>query len=95
MRGPADYLEEDIGESLDIVGRIPPPVVWEYIQKIIQNQLKEVLLLRLGENSWRNAQYHKSILICISSFSNMKPVSRDDDFSEAGFLVGPYHYELN
>jgi hypothetical protein len=49
VRGPADYLEQDLGEGLAIVGRIPPPIVWDYIQKILLNPLKEVILLKLGE----------------------------------------------
>jgi hypothetical protein len=45
-----DYLDQDLGESLSIVGRIPPPVVWEYIEKIMDHPLKEVVVLRLGES---------------------------------------------
>ena len=62
-----DYLDQDLGEGLDIVGRIPPSVVWDYIQKIMLNQLKEVLVLRLGEFRGHNSlDQGPGLWICIN-----------------------------
>jgi hypothetical protein len=67
VRGPADYLEQDLGEGLAIVGRIPPPIVWDYIQKILLNPLKEVILLKLGERP-RSLRVLIGKLGCVSGF---------------------------
>jgi hypothetical protein len=49
VRGPADYLDKDLGEELTLVGRIVPDVVWKLIPEIVLNPLQEIILLKLGK----------------------------------------------
>ena len=47
VSGTTDYLQADLSKTLNLVGRIPPRVCWDYIDKIKKNPLKEVTVLRL------------------------------------------------
>lgn len=57
VRGPVDFLDQDLGECLTIVGRIPPAVVWDYIHKIVLNVLKEVIILKLDPRPGSERNY--------------------------------------
>eukprot|EP00092_Neocalanus_flemingeri_P057326 GFUD01068113.1.p1 GENE.GFUD01068113.1~~GFUD01068113.1.p1 ORF type:complete len:1909 (-),score=640.60 GFUD01068113.1:4-5181(-) len=51
VSGTSDYLRVDLKSSLTLVGRIPPSVCWDYIDKISKNPTKEILVLRLGPSN--------------------------------------------
>ena len=51
VSGTSDYLRVDLKTSLTLVGRIPPSVCWDYIEKISKNPTKEILVLRLGPSN--------------------------------------------
>jgi len=51
VSGTSDYLRVDLKSSLTLVGRIPPAVCWDYIDKISKNPTKEILVLRLGPSN--------------------------------------------
>ena len=58
VSGTTDYLTVDLKKTLNLVGRIPPQVCWEYIAKIRQNPLKEILVVRLqAQNNDESAAY--------------------------------------
>ena len=46
MSGEGDYLKEDLGSYLNVVGRIKPKDVWTYIEQIKLNlvSLEEQML---------------------------------------------------
>lgn len=40
-------LEEDLSTELDIVGRINPDTVWDYIAKMKKTSTKDIVILKL------------------------------------------------
>lgn len=48
VSGDCDGISRDLPSLLDIVGRISPETVWDYITKIKKSPNKEILLLRFG-----------------------------------------------
>ncbi len=51
VSGTTDYLTVDLKNELKIVGRIPPKIVWDYIEQLNEAQTKEILLIRLQPSS--------------------------------------------
>ena len=51
VSGTSDHLRVDLKNSQTLVGRIPPSVCWDYIDKISKNPTKEILVLRLGPSN--------------------------------------------
>jgi hypothetical protein len=51
-------LEEDLSAELDIVGRINPDTVWDYIGKMKRASNKDIVILRLqAANDEEKMQY--------------------------------------
>ena len=51
----------DLTSSLELLGRIPPSVCWDYIDKIRKNPTKEILVLKLWpSNNDEQESYHFS-----------------------------------
>ncbi|KAJ2947972.1 hypothetical protein O0L34_g9764 [Tuta absoluta] len=58
VSGSGADLEEDLSAELDIVGRINPDTVWEYIGKMKRASNKEIVVLRLqAANDEERMQY--------------------------------------
>lgn len=58
MSGSAIDLEEDLSTELDIVGRINPDTVWDYISKTKKTSNKDIVILRLqAANDEEKMQY--------------------------------------
>lgn len=58
MSGNAADLEEDLSAELDIVGRINPDTVWDYIGKMKRASNKDIIILRLqAANDEEKMQY--------------------------------------
>lgn len=58
MSGSALDLEEDLNTELDIVGRINPDTVWDYISKTKKTSNKDIVILRLqAANDEEKMQY--------------------------------------
>lgn len=58
MSGNAADLEEDLTAELDIVGRINPDTVWDYIGKMKRASNKDIIILRLqAANDEEKMQY--------------------------------------
>ena len=51
VSGTSDYLSVDLKSSLELVGRIPPSVCWDYINKIGKNPTKEIIVLKLSPSN--------------------------------------------
>ncbi|XP_063978171.1 uncharacterized protein Pps isoform X2 [Diachasmimorpha longicaudata] len=47
ISGHAKDLMDDLPDSIDVVGRIGPETVWEYMSKMKKNGSKEILVIRL------------------------------------------------
>lgn len=47
MSGSSVDLEEDLSTELDIVGRINPDTVWDYIAKMKKTSTKDIVILKL------------------------------------------------
>jgi hypothetical protein len=47
VSGDTENISADLPTSMDIVGRISPETVWDYITKIRKSPNKEILILRL------------------------------------------------
>lgn len=58
VSGNAADLEEDLTAELDIVGRINPDTVWDYISKMKRASNKDIIILRLqAANDEEKMQY--------------------------------------
>ena len=58
VSGNAVDLEEDLPAELDIVGRIKPDTVWEYIGKMKRASNKDIIVLKLqAANDEERMQY--------------------------------------
>lgn len=58
VSGSAVDLEEDLSTELDIVGRINPDTVWDYIGKMKKASNKDIVILRLqAANDEEKMQY--------------------------------------
>lgn len=58
VSGNAADLEEDLTAELDIVGRINPDTVWDYIGKMKRASNKDIIILRLqAANDEEKMQY--------------------------------------
>lgn len=58
MSGSATDLEEDLSTELDIVGRINPDTVWDYIGKMKRASNKDIVILKLqAANDEEKMQY--------------------------------------
>lgn len=58
MSGNAIDLEDDLAPELDIVGRINPDTVWEYISKMKRASNKDIIILKLqAANDEERMQY--------------------------------------
>lgn len=58
VSGSAAELEEDLTAELDIVGRINPETVWDYISKMKRASNKDIVILRLqAANDEEKMQY--------------------------------------
>ena len=51
VSGTSDYLSVDLKSSQELVGRIPPSVCWDYINKIGKNPTKEIIVLKLSPSN--------------------------------------------
>jgi len=67
VSGTSDHLRVDLKNSLALAGRIPPPVVWEYIDKISKNPTKEILVLRLGPSNNDEKEGYRAFFEYLSS----------------------------
>ena len=67
VSGTSDYLQVDLKDTLNLVGRIPPVVCWEYIEKISKNPTKEILVLRLGPSNNDEKEGYKAFFQYLSS----------------------------
>ena len=47
VSGTTDYLNLDLKEMLQIVGRISKETVWDYVSQVKEANTKEILLIRL------------------------------------------------
>lgn len=58
VSGSASDLEDDLSAELDIVGRINPDTVWDYIGKMKRASNKDIVILRLqAANDEEKMQY--------------------------------------
>lgn len=58
VSGVCADLEEDLSAELDIVGRINPDTVWDYINKMKRSGNKDIVVLRLqAANDEEKMQY--------------------------------------
>lgn len=48
LSGDFSDIVDDLPVELDVVGRIKPDIVWDYIEKIKKSPYKEILVLRFG-----------------------------------------------
>jgi hypothetical protein len=67
VSGTSDYLRVDLKSSLTLVGRIPPAVCWDYIDKISKNPTKEILVLRLGPSNNDEKEAYEAFFQYLSS----------------------------
>ena len=67
VSGTSDYLRVDLKSSLTLVGRIPPSVCWDYIDKISKNPTKEILVLRLGPSNNDEKEAYQAFFQYLSS----------------------------
>lgn len=59
VSGDCDLIKHDLPLTLDVVGRISPDTVWDYIMKIKKSPNKEILLIRFGSiNSNEKSSYY-------------------------------------
>ena len=65
--GTSDYLSVDLKSSLELVGRIPPQMCWDYIDKIGKNPTKEILVLKLRPSNNDEKDNYQSFFQYLSS----------------------------
>ena len=57
----------DLTSSLELVGRIPPSVCWDYIDKIGKNPTKEILVLKLWPSNNDEKESYNSFFQYLST----------------------------
>ena len=67
VSGTSDYLSVDLKQSLELVGRIPPSVCWDYIDKIGKNPTKEILVLKLWPSNNDEKENYNSFFQYLNS----------------------------
>ena len=65
--GTSDYLSVDLKSSLELVGRIPPHVCWDYIDKIGKNPTKEILVIKLWPSNNDEKENYNSFFTYLST----------------------------
>ena len=67
VSGTSDYLSVDLKSSLELVGRIPPSVCWDYINKIGKNPTKEIIVLKLSPSNDDEKDNYQSFFTYLNS----------------------------
>ena len=61
------FSSVDLTSSLELVGRIPPSVCWDYIDKIGKNPTKEILVLKLWPSNNDEKESYNSFFQYLST----------------------------
>lgn len=75
VSGTAADLEEDLSAELDIVGRINPDTVWDYIGKMKRASNKEIVILRLQAANDEEKMQYIALYSYLSSRNRFVPKS--------------------
>ncbi|XP_028028225.1 death-inducer obliterator 1 isoform X2 [Bombyx mandarina] len=89
VSGTAVDLEEDLPTELDIVGRINPDTVWEYIGKMKKASNKDIIILRLQAANDEEKMPYIALFSYLSSRNRLGVVKVSNTTTVKDFYVVP------
>ncbi|XP_063822879.1 death-inducer obliterator 1 isoform X1 [Ostrinia nubilalis] len=89
VSGTAADLEEDLSAELDIVGRINPDTVWDYIGKMKRASNKDIVVLRLQAANDEEKMQYIALYSYLSSRNRLGVVKVSNTTSVKDFYIVP------
>ncbi|CAH0766459.1 unnamed protein product [Diatraea saccharalis] len=89
VSGSASDLEEDLSPELDIVGRINPDTVWDYITKMKRAGNKDIVILRLQAANDEEKMQYIALYSYLSSRNRLGVVKVSNTTSVKDFYIVP------
>ncbi|KAL4712637.1 hypothetical protein ACJJTC_007934 [Scirpophaga incertulas] len=89
VSGSATDLEEDLSAELDIVGRINPDTVWDYITKMKRASNKDIVILKLQAANDEEKMQYIALYSYLSSRNRLGVVKVSSTTSVKDFYIVP------
>ncbi|XP_049879682.1 death-inducer obliterator 1 isoform X2 [Pectinophora gossypiella] len=89
VSGHASDLEEDLSPELDIVGRINPDTVWDYIGKMKRASNKDIIILRMQAANDEEKMQYIALYSYLSSRNRLGVVKVSNTTAVKDFYIVP------
>ncbi|XP_047026879.1 death-inducer obliterator 1 isoform X1 [Helicoverpa zea] len=89
VSGSSVDLEEDLSTELDIVGRINPDTVWEYIAKMKKTSTKDIVILKLQTANDEEKMQYIALYSYLSSRNRLGVVKSSNMMTVKDFYIVP------
>lgn len=89
VSGSSVDLEEDLSTELDIVGRINPDTVWDYIAKMKKTSTKDIVILKLQTANDEEKMQYIALYSYLSSRNRLGVVKASNMLTVKDFYIVP------